>query len=86
MNDERMMEELRTKVGIINMGLIIITGTLHVVAFNALRNVILCSFILLLITVELVFDGILKDSKEIVIHGWLYILVLFKLIINLFKI
>ena len=86
MNDEKMMDGLRTAVGTINMVLTVITVTLQVVAYNALRHVILCSCVLLLITVELLFDGILKDSKGIFTRGWWYALWLFNLIMNLFKI
>ena len=86
MNDEKMMDGLRTAVGTINMVLMVITVTLQVVAYNALRHMILCSCVLLLITVELVFDGILKDSKGIFKRGWCYALWLFNLIMNLFKI
>ena len=86
MNDEKMMDGLRTAVGTINMVLTVITVTLQVVAYNALRHVILCSCVLLLITVELFFDGILKDSKGIFTRGWWYALWLFNLIMNLFKI
>ena len=86
MNDEKMMDGLRTAVDTINMVLMVITVTLQVVAYNALRHVILCSCVLLLITVELVFDGILKDSKGIFTRGWWYALWLFNLIMNLFKI
>ena len=84
MNDEKMMFGLRTAVGGINMLLMGITVLLQVVAFNALRHVILCSCVLLLITVELVFDGILKGSKGITTRGWWYALWLFNLIMNLF--
>ena len=86
MNDEKMMDGLRTAVGTINVILMIITVVLWVVAFNALRHVILCSCILLLITVELVFDGILKDLKGIATLGCWYALWLLNLIMNLFKI
>lgn len=86
MNDEKMMDGLRTAVGTINVILMIITVVLWVVAFNALRHVILCSCVLLLITVELVFDGILKDLKGIATLGCWYALWLLNLIMNLFKI
>ena len=86
MNDEKMMDSLRTIVGIINLILMVITVVLQVAAYNALRHVILCSCILLLITVELVFDGILKDSKGIATCGMWYVLWLLNLIINLFSI
>ena len=86
MSDEKMMDSLRTIVGIINMILMVITVVLQVAAYNALRHVILCSCILLLITVELVFDGILKDSKGIATRGMWYIIWLLNLIINLFSI
>ena len=86
MNDEKMMDSLRIVVGIINMILMIITVVLQVAVYNALRHVILCSCILLLITVELVFDGILKDSKGIATRGMWYVIWLLNLIINLFSI
>lgn len=86
MNDEKMMDGLRTAVGTINVILMIITVVLWVVEFNALRHVILCSCVLLLITVELVFDGILKDLKGIATLGCWYALWLLNLIRNLFKI
>ena len=86
MSDEKMMDSLRTVVGIINMILMVITVVLQVAAYNALRHVILCSCILLLITVELVFDGILKDSKGIATRGMWYVIWLLNLIINLFSI
>lgn len=86
MNDEKMMDGLRTAVGTINVILMVITVVLQVVAFNALRHVILCSCVLLLITVELVFDGILKDRKGIATHGCWYALWLCSLIKILFRI
>ena len=65
MNNGKTIDNLRDAFSIITVILAIITFVLHVTAFNALRHVILCSCILLLITVELVFDEILKDSKGI---------------------
>ena len=85
-NDEKMMNGLRNVVGTINMILMVITAVLQVVAFNASRHIILCSCVLLLITVELVFDGILKDSKGIATRGCFFALWLSNLIINLFMI
>jgi hypothetical protein len=84
MDDEKIMNSLRTVVGTINAILMIITMVLQIFAFNALRHVILCSCILLLITVVLVFDGILKDSKGIAIRGIWYVVWLLNLILNLF--
>ena len=86
MNNEKMMDGLRTTVMVINTILVFITVGLQVLAFEALRHTILCSCILLSITVTLVFDGILKDRKEMVTHGWWYALWFFNLIMNLFKI
>ena len=65
MNDEKKMNGLKTIVDTIWAILMVITVVLQMVAFNALRHVILCSCILLLSTVGLLFDGILKDSKGI---------------------
>ena len=68
MNDEKKIDILRSVVCSIIIVLMIITIVLDVVALNALRHVILCSCILLLSTVGLLFDGILKDSKGIAIR------------------
>lgn len=65
---------LRTAVGTINMILMAITLVLQFVAFNALRHVILCSCVLLLVTVELVLDRTLKNSKLVTIRGCCYAL------------
>ena len=86
MNDEKMIDGLRTVVCIINVILMVITVVLQIVAFDVLRHVILCSCVLLLITVTLIFDGILKDSKGMITRGWWYALWLGNLIINLFRI
>ena len=86
MNDEKMMNGLRTAVSTLYLILTIITIVLQIVAFNALWHVILCSCILLLITVALVFDGILKDRKGMATRGFWYVLWLFNLIMNLFSI
>lgn len=86
MNDEKMMGGLRTAVGTINVILMFITVILQVFAFEALRHVILCSCVLLLIAVTLIFDGILKDGKSMALHGSWYVLWFFNVIINLFNI
>ncbi len=86
MNDEKMMDGLRTAVGTINVILMLITMVLQVFAFEALRHVILCSCVLLLITVTLIFDGILKDGKGMALHGSCYALWFFSVIMNLFNI
>lgn len=86
MNDEKMMYGLRTTVMGINLILMVITVVLKALAFEALMHTILCNCILLLITVTLVFDGILKDRKGMVTHGLFYALWFFNLIMNLFNI
>ena len=86
MNDEKMMDGLREAVGIIIIILAVIVLVVELVAFTALRFAILCSCMLLLIAVELVLNGILKDSKGIIAYGWLYVLYLSYLIMSLSRI
>ncbi len=86
MNDEEMIRGLRTVVmGVIAI-LMVITVVLQLLAFRALRHAILCSFILLLISVTLIFDGILKDSKEMAFHGSWYALWFLCLIMTILSI
>ena len=85
MNDEKIMKVFRlTTIGV-SLILMIITVVLQTVAFEALRHTILCSCVLLLITVTLIFDGILKDSKRMALHGSWYALWFFNLIRSLFE-
>lgn len=72
MNDMKKMKGLRILVLFVNCILMVVTLVLQFVAFQALLHSILCACILLLITVTLVFDGILKDSKEMLTHGFWY--------------
>ncbi len=81
MNDEKMINSLRTIVMGINAILMVITVVLQLLAFEELRHTIMCSCILLLITIALFFDGVLKDSKKIAWHSSWYILWFFNLII-----
>ena len=85
MYDEEKMKGLRTIVSLVLVILMVVTVVLQVVAFDALRHVILCSCVLLLITVSLVFDGILKDGKNLFTHSAWYALWFFNVIMNLFK-
>ena len=85
MDDKKMMEGLRITIMSVNVILMCVTVALQVVAFEPLRHTILCSCVLLFITITLVFDGILKDRKEMIVHGSWYALWLFNLILNLFK-
>ena len=83
MNDEKKMNKLRTAVENISLIPMVI---LIFFEMTAVQRVILSSCILLLITIELVFCGILKDSKRIVISGALYVLWLIALIVNVFRV
>lgn len=86
MNDEKMMDGLRSVTMLINVILMVVTVVLQIVAFDALRHTILCCCVLLLITITLVFDGILKDGKGMAMHGGWYLLWFFSVIMNLFEI
>ena len=83
MNDEKKMNGLRTLVWNIKFIPMI---PLIFIEMLALERVLLSICILLLITIELVLSGILKDSKGITTRGWWYALLLFSLITNLFRI
>ena len=83
MNDEKKVDGLRITVATINVILMAITVILQLLEFNALRHVILCSCILMLISVELVLDGILKDRKSIFVHSFWYVSWLANLLMNM---
>ena len=85
MYDEEKMKGLRLPVLIALLILMVVTIVLQLTAFQALLHSILCACVLLLITVELVLDGILKDSKNMFTHGFWYALWFFNLIMNLFR-
>lgn len=83
MNDEKKMNGLRTlfqNIKIIPMVILIFIDML------AIGRVLLCACILLLITIELVLSGILKDSKGIATGSAWYVLWLIALIVNVFRI
>lgn len=86
MNDEKMINNLRKTYHNTLLLVIIAAIILKYSIGNELLNVILCNCILLLITVELVLNAILKDTKEITRLSVWYALILINLIINLFKI
>ena len=83
MNDEKKMNELRTLFRDIKWIPMII---MIFIEMFAVGRVLLCILILLLITIELVFSGILKDSKGVAAGSAWYALWLIILIVNLFKI
>ncbi len=85
MNNKEMMNALRATVELIAVILIVVTIVLKVCALETLRLVIMCSCILLLITVTFIFDGILRDGKKMALHGFCYALCFLFLIKNLFK-
>lgn len=100
MNDEKKMKILRKRVMIIAVIFMCITLAFQLWAlfqvnswqlrvFQLSVHTILCSLVLLLLSVILVIDGILKSGKEMAIHGGLYALWFLNLLIqfvNLFKI
>ena len=83
MNDEKKMNGLRTLVWNIKFIPMI---PLIFIEMLAVGRVLLSICILLLITIELVLSGILKDSKGIAAGSAWYVLWLIVLIANLFKI
>ena len=86
MYDEEKIKGLRTVVMLVNVLLMLVTVTLQMAAFEPVRHVILCSCILLFVTATMIFDGILKDSKNLFLHGSWYALWFVGLILNLFEI
>ena len=85
MYDEGKMKKLRTLVMLIDIVLMFVTMVLETTVFQALLVSILCACVLLLTTVTLVFDGILKDSKNMFTHGLWYTLWFLNMIITLFN-
>ena len=83
MNDEKKMNSLRTLVRNIKFIPMI---PLIFIEMLAVGRVLLSICILLLITIELVLSGILKDSKGIAAGSAWYVLWLIALITNLFRI
>ena len=51
----------------------LVTLVLQIVAFKAYLHAFLCSCILALTTITLVFDGILKDNKQMFVHACWYV-------------
>ena len=83
MNDEKKMNSLRTLVQNIKSIPMIL---LIYIEMLAVGRVLLSIFILLLITIELVLSGILKDRKGIAAGSAWYVLWLIALIVNVFRI
>lgn len=78
-NDEKKIDVLRTIVLGVNVILMCVTVAFQLWAFELVRHAILCSCILLLITIALVFDGILKDAKSLALHGSWFVIWLLNL-------
>lgn len=84
MIDKEMIIGLRKTFYTITAILMFITVVLQIVAYNALRQGILCVCILLLLIIELILDIILKDNKKIsACCCWLFLWI-FNLIITSF--
>jgi len=86
MYDEEKMEGLRTVVTSVDLLLMAVTIILHDMAFEPIRHVILCSCILLFSTATMIFDGILQDGKNLILHGLWYAVWFAVLILSLFRI
>ena len=82
MNDEKKLKVWRSILKKSNTILMCITLALQICAFKALKHSIFCSFILLLLTVILVIDALLKEYKEITTDGILYTMWFLNLILN----
>ena len=83
MNDEKKMNSLRTLVRNIKFIPMI---PLIFIEMLAVGRVLLSLCVLLLITIELVLSGILKDRKGITAGSAWYVVWLIALIANLFRI
>ena len=85
MYDEKKMKDFRSVVMFVNMLLMGVTIILQIVAYDSTRHSIMCSCILLLVTAIMIFDGILKSGKDMIMHGAWYALIFGSLIISFFK-
>lgn len=83
MNNEKNIVNLRNAIGYTNEILIINYLLVQVATFGTIFNVVFCICILMLITIDLIFNQILKDSKRSLACGVCLIVWLFNLIINL---
>lgn len=79
MNDEKKIDLLRTIVMGVNVILMCVAVAFQAWAFELVRHAILCSCILLLITITLVCDGFLKDAKNLALHSSWFVLWLLNL-------
>ncbi len=86
MDDEKKMKFWRRIFSILNFVLITVIAILDIATFEALLHCILCTFALLLTTISLVLDGIVKDIKSLCMNGLYYLILSAFLIENLFKI
>ena len=101
MKDKKKMKILRKRVMIIAVIFMCITVAFQLRAlfkvnswqlwgFQLSVHTILCSLVLLLLSVILVIDGILKSGKEMAIHGGLYaswiLNLLMQFVVNFFTI
>ena len=84
MNDEKMMKVLREIVLCVCTILIIITVVLEYAAFEKTRNIFLCSCILMLLTIAIVFDTILKDNRRKTTHCIWYVIWFLNIIMSYF--
>lgn len=80
--NKKEMKVMRDVIQLISLILMIITLILQIFAYNAFVYSIMCNFILLLTTIILVINGILKNYKEIAFYGFIYTVWFVSLIIT----
>ena len=86
MNDEKKMNFWRRSLSILTIVLLGINAILGIATFEALRQCILYICALMLATISLVLDGIMKNGKRLCLDSIYYIVLSYTLITNLFNI
>ena len=86
MNDEKMMEVLRSVVDDVSIVLVFFTTIMVLGSCEPLMLGIMYNCTLLSYTVKLVFDGILKDTKGMAFDGFLYAINFLLMLYQLFNI
>lgn len=86
MNDEKMMEVLRSVVDDVSIVLVFFSTIMVLGSCEPLMIGIMYNCILLSFTVKLVFDGILKDTKGMAFDGFMYVMFFLLMLYQLFNI
>lgn len=84
MYDEK-MKGLQILFSFLNVICMFVAVVIQTVVSKAWLYCILCAFILLILTLTLISDVILKDRKSIFMHGFWYVCWFLSMIIVLFK-